>query len=162
MVTRPGGKILGASLGHCVHVAGILNFLKLAERFGYITISLGPAVPVGKLAEEIKQRDPDIVAVSYRLTPEVLKGLLGELQNEIEKGGWQDKTFVFGGTPPAAEIARRSGLFEAVFSGLEPLSEIQAFLEGRGEERNSDPIPPQTLRDRIAFQTPSSQRMRRI
>ena len=28
-------RIIGASIGHCVHVAGVLNFLRLAEACGY-------------------------------------------------------------------------------------------------------------------------------
>ncbi len=66
-------KILGAALGNCVHVAGILNFLKLAEHCGYKTLFLGPAVSVEKISEAIKQHNPNLIAISYRLTPEVLK-----------------------------------------------------------------------------------------
>ena len=37
-------KIIGAALGNCVHVAGVLHFLHLAEDEGYETVFLGPAV----------------------------------------------------------------------------------------------------------------------
>ncbi|MDZ7837277.1 MAG: hypothetical protein U5N58_04595 [Actinomycetota bacterium] len=36
-------KILGASIGSCVHVAGVINFLNLAQQYGYQTRFLGPA-----------------------------------------------------------------------------------------------------------------------
>ena len=39
-------KILAASLGNCVHVAGVLNFLRAAERVGYETVFLGAATDV--------------------------------------------------------------------------------------------------------------------
>jgi len=95
-------KILGAPVGNCVHVAGILNFLKLAERCGYETLFLGPAVSVEKISEAIKQHNPNLIAISYRLTPEVLKKLLTALKKEVEKNRWQDKTFIFGVTPTTA------------------------------------------------------------
>jgi len=144
-------KILGASLGNCVHVAGILNFLKLAECCGYETLFLGPAVSVEKISEAIKQHNPNLIAISYRLTPEVLKTLLIALKKEVEKNRWQDKTFIFGGTPPAAEVARKSGLFEATFGGLEPREDIASFLKGKVEEVKKDKLPPQNLIDRITF-----------
>ncbi len=37
--------ILGAAIGDCVHVAGVVNFLNLAEQVGFRTVMLGPAVP---------------------------------------------------------------------------------------------------------------------
>jgi len=143
-------KILGASIGHCVHVAGILNFLKLAERYDYETLSLGPAVSLERLTEGIKEHNPDIIAISYRLTSEVLEKLMTSFKAEVEKNGWQEKTFVFGGTPPVAEVAQKSGLFDAVFSGLEPLEKITSFLKGKIEEAKSEEVPPQNLIDRIA------------
>ncbi len=144
-------KILGASAGNCVHVAGILNFLKLAERYGYETLFLGPAVSVEKISEAIKQHNPDLIAISYRLTPEVLKKLLIALKKEVEKNRWQDKTFIFGGTPPTAEVARQSGLFEATFGGLESPEDITSFLKGKAEKAKKDKIPPQNLVDRISL-----------
>ena len=155
MAALPPKKILGASVGHCVHVAGILNFLKLAERSGYETLSLGPSVSLERLAEGIKKHNPDIVAISYRLTPAVLEKLLVSLKAVVEKNGWQDKTFVFGGIPPAAEVAKKSGLFEAVFSGLEPREKIISFLKGKIEEARPKEIPPQNLVDRIQYMAPS-------
>ena len=143
--------ILGAALGNCVHVAGILNFLKLAQRYGYETLFLGPAVSTDRLSEAIKTHNPDLVALSYRLTPEVLERLLASLKENIQKNRWTKKTFIFGGTPPSAEVARQSGLFQAVFSGTESLEEINAFLEGKAEKTKKGEIPPQRLIDRIAF-----------
>lgn len=145
--------LLGASLGNCVHVAGILSFMRLAEEQGYETHFLGPATPINKLTEAIRKIDPDIIALSYRLTPEVLEKLLFFLKTEIQKA-WMNKTFVFGGTPPAVEIARKSGLFEALFSGREPVEEVISFLKGKKSQAKPGKIPPQNLIDRIAFKAP--------
>lgn len=154
MASSASRKILGASLGNCVHVAGILNFLKLAERHGYETLFLGPAVSLEKLNKAIREYNPDLIALSYRLTPEVLEKLLSSFKENIEKNSWQDKTFIFGGTPPTAEIARKIELFDAVFSGLEPLEEIISFLKGKIEEEKKDIIPPQNLIERIKHKAP--------
>ena len=61
--------VLGAALGECVHVAGVLNFLRLAEAEGYRTLFTGPATPVDALVAAVHRESPEIVAVSYRLTP---------------------------------------------------------------------------------------------
>ena len=63
-------RIIGAALGNCVHVAGLSNFLQLAEQYGYETLSLGPAVPIARILEEAKEYKPEYVGLSYRLTPE--------------------------------------------------------------------------------------------
>ena len=41
--------IIGATIGGCVHAAGIINFLKLAADNGYDTEFLGVAVPLEKI-----------------------------------------------------------------------------------------------------------------
>ena len=70
--------IVGAAIGDCVHVAGVVNFLNLAEQLGYETVCLGPAVSVDELLEKVAALDPGLVAVGYRLTPENCRNLLAE------------------------------------------------------------------------------------
>jgi len=119
--------ILGATIGSCVHVAGIFNFLSLARTEGYKSIFLGTSIPIRSLIESIKKTKPDIVAVSYRLTPEsVLK-----VFNELKKGVNEIKTeLIFGGTKPVAEIAKKTGIFKKVFTGEESIDEVRNYLKG--------------------------------
>ena len=124
--------VLGAALGNCVHVAGLLGFLKLAEQEGYRTQSLGCAVSVDALVAAIRQAQPNMVAVSYRLTPEVGRGLLEELAARLRAEGLTDRRFVFGGTEPVAEQARQLGLFDSVFGGDASMEAVLAYL--RNEE----------------------------
>ena len=70
--------VLAAALGECVHVAGVSNFLRLAETAGWETIFLGPAVSVEKVIEAAIKENADMVGVSYRLTPETGERLLGQ------------------------------------------------------------------------------------
>ncbi|MGD8604585.1 MAG: cobalamin-dependent protein, partial [Anaerolineales bacterium] len=64
------GTVIAAALGECVHVAGVSNFLHLAETAGWRTVFLGPAVSVKAIIEAAKREGAELVGVSYRLTPE--------------------------------------------------------------------------------------------
>ncbi|OFW65686.1 MAG: hypothetical protein A2Z12_06765 [Actinobacteria bacterium RBG_16_68_21] len=111
-----GRLIVGAAIGECVHTAGVLNFLAAARRAGYRTEFLGPAVPVDRVVEAAGRR-PELLALSYRLSPEAAERLLAQLRDALASGGLEEQRMVFGGTPVVAEVAARSGLFEAVFGG---------------------------------------------
>jgi len=123
-------KIIGAAIGNCVHVAGVLSFLNLAQRLGHEIEYLGAAVSVDDLVRAIRERDPDIVAVSYRLTPEVARELFAELARQVRAQGLDGKRYVAGGTPPVCEVAAESGLFEATFCGAEEPDAVVAYLRG--------------------------------
>lgn len=146
-------KIIGAALGNCVHVGGLHGFLKLAESEGYKTISLGPAVPIDRIIENIKKENPSIVALSYRLTPEVAKNLFEELKAALIKEKLSGFKLVFGGTPPAAKEAADSNLFDKVFFGNESIQEIKSYL--RGTVGSSDKqVYPNNLFERIKQKFP--------
>jgi methylmalonyl-CoA mutase cobalamin-binding subunit len=126
-------KIVGASIGTCVHVAGVQNFLKLAEEHGYETRFLGPSVSIEKLLEAVKELNPDIVSIGYRLSPQPAKRLFEELKERIEEEGLQNKEFVFGGTPPVAVVAKEIGIFDRIFSGQDAMDEVIAYLKRGGK-----------------------------
>jgi len=54
--------IIGASLGNCVHVAGVAHFLALAEDEGYEALFLGPAVNAETIIHTIQTHKPEMVA----------------------------------------------------------------------------------------------------
>ncbi len=147
-------SILGASLGECVHVAGVLSFLRLAEQQGYKTAFLGPAVPIKELIGAIREANPDIVAVSYRLTPETAEPLLKELVASVQEAGLRDRKYAFGGTEPVAAVARELNFFEAVFGGQEPVEDVIAFLQGREPGSAEEEDYAHTLLERIAQKKP--------
>ncbi len=123
--------MLAASIGNCVHVAGVQAFLDVARSFGYETVFLGPALPVGKLTGAIKQHEPDIVALSYRLSSESAQAVFDDLKNMLTKDPeLARRRFLFGGTPPVAKLARESGMFETAFDGSEPMEVTVAVLRG--------------------------------
>ena len=122
--------VLGAAIGDCVHVAGILNFLAATRRHGFRTVFLGPATPIERVIEEAKRLEPDVLALSYRLTPEAAERLFSELGSALERAGLAGTRTWFGGPPPVAEVARRSGVFDRVF-GDRPDEDIDEWLSGR-------------------------------
>ncbi|HEY3314465.1 MAG TPA: methionine synthase [Bacillota bacterium] len=122
--------IVAAAIGDCVHVAGVLSFLQLAEEQGFKTVFLGPAVPVGRFCEAVAGLDADFAAVSYRLGPIPAGRLLGRLQERVRADpDLARRRWLLGGTPTVAALARDSGFFEAVFSGREDLDVVIAYLK---------------------------------
>ncbi len=147
-------KILGACIGSCVHVAGILNFLNIAKRAGYSTRFLGSALDIDVLLKEIDGYKPDIVAVSYRLSPESIMPVFKELEEKIVKNGNNGGIkFILGTTKPVADIALKLGIFSKVFTGEETVEDVERYLTGE-KIKESSGVPPQTLLKRIEHKSP--------
>ncbi|HOR85871.1 MAG TPA: methionine synthase [Bacillota bacterium] len=124
-------KYLGAAIGNCVHVGGIVNFLRLAEQEGHQTSFLGPAVSIDKLVEKTIEIKPDVVAIGFRLTPRNVEPLLKELEMHIQEKDLTDIEWIFGGTKPVAEVAGKFPYLSAIFDGTEDLDDVINYLRGR-------------------------------
>ena len=145
--------VVAAALGECVHVAGVMKFLRLAEEAGWRTVFLGPAVPVEHVLETARAEDASLVGVSYRLTPETGERLLGEFAEAADDLHAAGVRFAFGGTPPVAERAAKFGFFERVFDGSQPPEEVAAYLRGASYTATEAGFPQRTV-DRIAWKAP--------
>ncbi|MBU1227716.1 MAG: cobalamin B12-binding domain-containing protein [Actinobacteria bacterium] len=146
-----GLLVVGAALGDCVHTAGVLNFLAVARRAGWHTEFLGPAVRVDQVVQAAT-RHPDLLALSYRLTPEAAERLFDQLRSRLADAGLEAQRLVFGGTPVTAEIATRSGLFEAVFGAPGGLT-AEEYLAG-GTPATAQQTWAQTLAERCHQKAP--------
>lgn len=146
--------VVAAALGECVHVAGVVNFLRLAESAGWRTVFLGPAVPVEELLAAARRENADLVGVSYRLTPETGERLLAEFAEEADELHARGVRFFFGGTPPVAEKARAMGFFSSVFDGSEPSEEVIAALKGESSNLAGPMEYPSTTLERIHWKSP--------
>ncbi len=133
-MSRSERIIVAGALGNCVHIAGVLSFLNLARSIGFETIFLGPATSVVEFVNAIEEHKPELVAISYRLTPQVAETLISGLQQALSERNLLDRRFVFGGTAPVAQVAKESGLFERVFTGEDGPEEVLAFLRGESGE----------------------------
>jgi len=146
--------VVAAALGECVHVAGISNFLRLAEQAGWKTLFLGPAVSIETVLETARFEKADLVGVSYRLTPETGERLLGEFAEAADELRTQGVRFVFGGTPPLADKARIMNFFEQVFEGGEADDEVLTYLKGENPGSIAEIDYPQNTIERINWKAP--------
>ena len=146
--------VVAGALGECVHVAGVMNFLRLAEAAGWRTVFLGPAVSIEQFVEAVRRENADLVGVSYRLTPETGERLLGqfaEAASELYEAGVR---FVFGGTPPVAVRAEAIGFFERVFDGSQSPEVVLSYLKGQTAANPVETDFPQTTVERIRWKSP--------
>jgi len=146
--------VVAAALGECVHVAGVMNFLRLAEVAGWRTVFLGPAASPEQVLEAARSEQADLVGVSYRLTPETGERLLAEFAEAADDLREKGVRFAFGGTPPVAERARAIGFFEQVFDGSEPRESVLAYVRGEAGGAAGALRYPQTAVGRIAWKAP--------
>ncbi len=148
------GTVVAGALGECVHVAGVVNFLRLAEKAGWRTVFLGPNVPIDEFVQAARREKADLVGVSYRLTAETGERLLGEFAEAADELRASGVRFAFGGTPPIAARARELGFFERVFDGAQPLQAVLAYLKGQSEQAGVAVDFPQTMVERISWKAP--------
>jgi methylmalonyl-CoA mutase cobalamin-binding subunit len=146
--------VVACALGECVHVAGVVNFLRLAEQAGWRTVFLGPAVSIKKAIQTAINENSDMLAVSYRLTPENGERLLAQFAEEADDLKSHGVQIVFGGTPPVAERAKKLGFFNTIFNGEQPYEEILAFLKGEQYLLRSEESFPQSTIERILWKAP--------
>ena len=147
--------VVAAALGECVHVAGVSNFLRLAESAGWRTVFLGPAVPVDEVLAAARREQADLVGVSYRLTPENGERLLGLFAEEAAELHETGVRFAFAGTPPVAQKAAQLGnFFERVFDGSETPEQVLAWLKGQPARDLGEADFPQTTVERILWKRP--------
>ena len=146
--------VVAAALGECVHVAGVMNFLRLAEAAGWRTVFLGPAVPVEDVLAAARAENADMIGVSYRLTPETGERLLAEFAESADELHSRGVRFAFAGTPPVAERARKLGFFERVFDGSEPPEAVLAYVKGQSDGPATEADFPQTTVERIRWKSP--------
>ena len=146
--------VIAAAIGECVHVAGITNFLRLAELAGWNTIFLGPAVPIEKIIDIATKEKADLVGVSYRLTAETGERLLGEFAEAADELKNNGVRFAFGGIPEISRKAREMGFFERVFDGNDPIEEVISYLKGEEYIAANGTNYPQTTLERINWKNP--------
>lgn len=146
-------KMIGATLGNCVHVAGTMNYLNLANKEGLDTEFIGIGLSIEELIEKINIKNPDIVGLSYRLTPGPLNNILEELKEAISNNhNLQNIQWLFGGTEPTALVAQEYNIFHKIFNGSEDIDEVIGYLKGK--EELIDEFYPNNIIDRIKSKSP--------
>lgn len=146
-------KIISASLGNCVHAISLFKFMGLGEELGYESEYIGPATPINSLMEILAQSEAEIVAIGYRLTPNVLETLLEELKTCIYNENLKSKKYVFIGTPSTSNVAKKFGIFDAIFNGNETIDDVVSFLKGN-VSTDLQRVPSANLIERINLKYP--------
>jgi len=148
--------ILTASLGQCVHVAGTQNFINIAKKLDFNCIFLGPAKSIPEIINAIKTYNPEIIGLSYRLTPETVKPLLRYFFQEYEKLEDNESRLFFAGTVPVVEIARKFDKFNEYFVGGESRYDIISILKNNAHKSVKDGLSeiPSSLISRLEWKKP--------
>jgi len=147
-------KIIGASIGNCVHVAGAVHFLNLAEDEGYEAIFLGPAISVADIIKSINEHSPAMVALGYRLTPENGVTIVRELIKRSKELKYKP-IWLFGGTAPVAEKMRELEFFDVIFDGTDDIDDSIMFLRtGQLPDKNERQFFASDLVGRLAQKHP--------
>jgi len=150
----PKGKIIGASLGNCVHVAGAAHFLSLAEDEGYEALFLGPAVSVDVVLDSVEKHKPALVTLGYRLTPENGVTIVRELIEKSAKLSHKP-VWIFGGTAPVADKIRELGFFDVIFDGTDDIDDSITFLRtGQMPDKDEAELFAADLTGRMAQKNP--------
>ncbi|MFX0040394.1 MAG: methionine synthase [Promethearchaeota archaeon] len=147
-------RILTACIGQCVHVAGIHNFMNIASQLGFKCIFLGPATPHSKIVNKLKIIRPNILGLSYRLTPSTLKPLLQKFSEEYEKLTYKPKQLLFAGTPGGVKVAKEYGIFNEYFIGGESKYKIISILRKDLVSSEEKAKIPKDLIARIKWKKP--------
>ena len=144
-------KIIAATLGECIHTMSLMKFLETAEDQGYEVDFIGAALPVDKIIYEVEMKKPEIIILSYRLSPSVAKKLFAELDQKINKRG---RVFILGGTDPVLNEAKKFNIFDYYFSEVIPDNPAVQFLSGPVKDQDSAKQYPDDLVSRIKYSAP--------
>lgn len=147
-------KIVGATVGNCVHTAGILNFLNEARKLKHEVAFLGVSLAAEELIRRIKLERPDIVALSYRLTPEVAKRIFQEIECLLEKEQLKGIKFIFGGTESVCKVARNFNFFNFVVGNKNEMETMMEFIAGKKMVDMKSAKHHDNLVDRIKYLYP--------
>ncbi|MFW9784043.1 MAG: methionine synthase [Candidatus Heimdallarchaeota archaeon] len=147
-------SILTACIGQCVHVAGIYNFMNIANKFGFKCIFLGPATSISMIINKIKMIKPDILGLSYRLTPSTLKPILEEFKEEYKKLEYKPKQLYFAGITESIKVAKQFDLFQQYFIGGESKHKIISILRENSSFSEEKLNKPLDLISRINWKKP--------
>lgn len=147
-------KIITASIGQCVHVAGAYNFMIIAEKLGHDCTFLGPATPISHIIKSIKKIKPDILGLSYRLTASTVKALLNSFFDEYKKLKHKPSKLFFAGTPEVVKVAKEIGNFDEYFIGGELKFKLLSILKNQKYSSKKNVDIPMDLISRIKWKKP--------
>lgn len=146
--------ILSATLGECIHTMSLMKYLEIAEKQDFEVDFIGAALSVDTTINEIKKKKPDVVVLSYRLSPSVAEELFAQLNQKIHEVKVNGRIFILGGTNPVLDEAKKFNLFDYYFSEVTQDSQAVQFLHGVANDQCSPSQYPDDLYSRIECSSP--------
>ncbi len=108
----PKRRVMVGAIGKCVHNLGVEGFADWMEDLdlGYVSVKLGPAVPIREVVNKIREARPEVVGVSMRLGDLHVDKLITEFVETATEVGLHPREtgirYTFGGLRPAANLVR--------------------------------------------------------
>ena len=105
-------RVMVGAIGKCVHNLGVETFAGWMEDqgLGYISVKLGPAVPIQDVINKIREARPEVVGISMRLGDLHVDKLIHEFVETATEHGLHPRhsgiRYSFGGLRPAANLVR--------------------------------------------------------
>lgn len=105
-------RVMVGAIGACVHNLGVENFADWMEDkgLGYVSVKLGPAVPIPEVVNKIREARPEVVGISMRLGDLHVDKLIGQFIELATQYGLHPKQsgirYAFSGLRPAANVVR--------------------------------------------------------
>jgi methanogenic corrinoid protein MtbC1 len=57
-------RVMVGAIGKCVHNLGVEGFADWMADQGYVSVKLGPAVPIREVVNKVREARPEVVGVS--------------------------------------------------------------------------------------------------
>ncbi|MEW6400988.1 MAG: glutamate mutase L [Chloroflexota bacterium] len=133
-------RVIVGAIGKCVHNLGVENFADWMQdmALGYVSIKLGPAVPIPEVINKIREARAEVVGISMRLGDLHVDKLIGEFVETATRYGLHPKDsgirYCFGGLRPAANLVRAMTGVPLEPDEFSPPSERHFDLEAVTEE----------------------------
>lgn len=128
--------------------------MSIAIQLGYECKFLGPATKIRKVISEIQDYNPEIVGLSYRLTPSTVKPLLKNFLKNFEKIENKPGKLYFAGTSEVINIVKKFNKFDEYFIGGESKHRIISILKDEKQNFKGNLEIPMDLISRIEWKKP--------
>jgi hypothetical protein len=122
--------------------------MQIAQKQGYKTTFLRPPNTIENIITEIERIDPDIVGLSYRLTPNVAVEIVSKLIDKITPK-MKEKKWIFGGTSPVCKAIESLDLFNHFFTNKSTEMDVIEYLRDSYSFSKEEKVYPSNLIDRI-------------
>lgn len=136
----PKRRVMVGAIGACVHNLGVENFADWMEDkgIGYVSVKLGPAVPIPEVVNKIREARPEVVGISMRLGDLHVDKLIGQFIELASQYGLHPRQsgirYAFSGLRPAANLVRAMTGVPPEPDPFTPVGERHFDLEGIAAE----------------------------